>query len=54
VKVHMRRLRAKLQPYQGANPYIVSVRGFGYLLERRASPRAGDFIAPYLEEEPGA
>lgn len=53
VKVHMRRLRGKLQPYQGPNPYIVSVRGFGYLLERRAQPRVGDFLAELVEgEEP--
>jgi len=51
VKVHMRRLRAKLQPYQGPSPYIVSVRGFGYLLERRAQSRAGDFLTQLVESE---
>lgn len=51
VKVHMRRLRAKLEPHQGENPYIVSVRGFGYLLERRAQPRAGDFVVDYVEAD---
>ena len=49
VKVHMRRLRVKLEPHQGDNPYIVSVRGFGYLLERRARPRQDDFLDPYRE-----
>ena len=51
VKVHIRRLRGKLEPHQGANPYIVSVRGFGYLLERRTQPRDGDFLAGYAEAE---
>jgi two-component system, OmpR family, KDP operon response regulator KdpE len=49
VKVHMRRLRGKLEPHQRGNQYIASVRGFGYLLERRAAPRPGDFLAGYLE-----
>jgi two-component system, OmpR family, KDP operon response regulator KdpE len=51
VKVHIRRLRAKIEPHQGANPYIVSVRGFGYLLERRAAPRTDDFLTQYAEQE---
>ena len=51
VKVHMRRLRAKLEPHQGPNPYIVSVRGFGYLLERRSTRRANDFLSEYAEAE---
>jgi two-component system KDP operon response regulator KdpE len=51
VKVHMRRLRAKLEPHHRANPYIVSVRGFGYLLERRARPREGDILAEYAESD---
>jgi DNA-binding response OmpR family regulator len=51
VKVHVRRLRAKLEPHQGDNPYVVSVRGFGYLLERRNQPRAGDFLMEYAETD---
>jgi len=51
VKVHIRRLRAKLEPHQAGHPYIISVRGFGYLLERRSSPRQGDFLDGYVEDE---
>ncbi len=40
VKVHMRRLRRKLKQRLGTQPYIVNVRGFGYLLEHRDSPRS--------------
>jgi DNA-binding response OmpR family regulator len=39
VKVHLRRLRAKLDPFTTGEPYIVSVRGFGYMIERRAASR---------------
>lgn len=42
VKVHIYRLRAKLRPREGDQPYIVSARGFGYMLERRLRPRPGD------------
>lgn len=46
LKDHLRRLRAKLTPLEGERPYIVNVRGFGYMLERRAAPRPGEFPAP--------
>jgi len=39
VKVHIRRLRSKIETDASAPSYIVNVRGFGYMLERRASPR---------------
>jgi DNA-binding response OmpR family regulator len=45
VKVHVRHLRRKLPPIEGQRPYVANVRGFGYLLERRATPRADDFVA---------
>ncbi|MBI2910897.1 MAG: response regulator transcription factor [Chloroflexi bacterium] len=46
LKDHLRRLRAKLKPLEGERPYIVNVRGFGYMLERRAALRPGDFLGP--------
>jgi DNA-binding response OmpR family regulator len=45
VKVHVRHLRRKLPPTEGEQPYIANVRGFGYLLERRAQPRPDDLVA---------
>lgn len=36
VKVHIRRLRNKLEPNPNAPTYIINVRGFGYMLERRS------------------
>lgn len=35
VKVHIRRLRNKIEPEPSRPTYIVNVRGFGYRLERR-------------------
>jgi len=52
LKDHLRRLRAKLKPLEGERPYIVNVRGFGYMLERRAAPRPGDFPAPRDTPQP--
>lgn len=49
VRVHLRRLRAKMEPLEKESPYIVTVRGFGYMLERRSTPRPEDPLAPYLE-----
>lgn len=43
VKVHIRRLRNKVEPNPNNPTYIINVRRFGYMLERRAS-----------EERPGA
>ncbi len=45
VKTHIYRLRAKMRPREGDQPYVVSARGFGYMLERRARPRPGDRLA---------
>ena len=42
VKDPLHRLRAKLKPFEGDWPYVVNVRGFGYMLERRQRPRTGD------------
>ncbi len=42
VKVHIRHLRGKLPTLPNEQAYIANVRGFGYLLERRSSPRADD------------
>jgi DNA-binding response OmpR family regulator len=38
VDVHIRRLRAKLEPFGGAAPAIVTVRGFGYKLAADPAP----------------
>lgn len=38
LKVHIRRLRNKIREAGGADDYVCNVRGFGYLLERRARP----------------
>ena len=42
VKDPLHRLRAKLKPFEGDWPYVVNVRGFGYMLERRERPRSDD------------
>jgi DNA-binding response OmpR family regulator len=42
VKVHIRHLRSKLPPLPGEQGYIANVRGFGYVLERRGTPRPDD------------
>jgi two-component system KDP operon response regulator KdpE len=42
VKVHMRRLRARLARLAPGSNYIVNVRGFGYMLERRERPRSDE------------
>ena len=38
VKVHIRRIRRKVEAIPEAPNYIVNVRGFGYMLERRSPP----------------
>ncbi|HZU07033.1 MAG TPA: response regulator transcription factor [Chloroflexota bacterium] len=50
VKVHVRHLRAKLPPPAGEQSYIANVRGFGYILERRAVPRRDDLVATLSDE----
>jgi DNA-binding response OmpR family regulator len=42
VKVHMRRLRSRLARFAPGSSYIVNVRGFGYMLERRERPRSDE------------
>jgi DNA-binding response OmpR family regulator len=42
VKVYIRRIRRKIEQDPAAPNYIVNVRGFGYMLERRAAPRAAE------------
>lgn len=39
VKVYIRRIRRKIEVDPSDPNYIVNVRGFGYMLERRLSPR---------------
>lgn len=51
VKVHIANLRRKLGDNQANNPYILCVRGFGYMLERRAERRPGDPLANLIEPE---
>ncbi|TAK33912.1 MAG: response regulator transcription factor [Chloroflexota bacterium] len=41
VKVHVGHLRNKLAVPSGEAPYILTVRGFGYMLERRVGARSG-------------
>ncbi len=38
IDVHVRRLRAKLEPFREMSPEIVTVRGFGYRLAARPGP----------------
>jgi DNA-binding response OmpR family regulator len=47
LKVHVRRIRNKIREAGGADDYLCNVRGFGYLLERRAQPPD-----PFASEEP--
>ncbi len=60
MKVHIYHLRHKLRSYGAEEDYIVTVPGFGYVLERRATQRTGmaaqgwlrrgTFIRPSAEE----
>jgi len=49
VKVHIANLRRKLGDNRADNPYILCVRGFGYMLERRYERREDDVLTPYLD-----
>jgi DNA-binding response OmpR family regulator len=49
VKVHIANLRRKLNDTRD-NPYILCVRGFGYMLERRAERRQGDPLTSLIED----
>ncbi len=51
VKVHIANLRRKLNDSRSENPYILCVRGFGYMLERRSRAREGDPLQPLIENE---
>jgi two-component system KDP operon response regulator KdpE len=51
VKVHIANLRRKLKDSRSTNPYILCVRGFGYMLERRGRTRESDPLAPLYEDE---
>jgi DNA-binding response OmpR family regulator len=51
VKVHIANLRRKLNDSRSQNPYILCVRGFGYMLERRGRARQGDPLTELIGEE---
>jgi len=51
VKVHIANLRRKLGDSQPGNQYILCVRGFGYMLERRSQIREDDPLASLLETD---
>jgi len=51
VKVHIANLRRKLNDSRSQNPYILCVRGFGYMLERRGRARQGDPLSELIETE---
>ena len=50
VKVHIANLRRKLKD-NSSNPYILCVRGFGYMLERRGRLRDDDPLSPLIDED---
>ena len=51
VKVHIANLRRKLNDYQPGNHYILCVRGFGYMLERRSYIRENDPLTSLIDGE---
>ena len=51
VKVHIANLRRKLNDSRTTYPYILCVRGFGYMLERRSAQREDDPLATLIETE---
>jgi two-component system KDP operon response regulator KdpE len=51
VKVHIANLRRKMNDSRTDNPYILCVRGFGYMLERRSQMRDNDPLQPLLDGE---
>jgi two-component system KDP operon response regulator KdpE len=51
VKVHIANLRRKMNDSRSPNPYILCVRGFGYMLERRYQHRDDDPLSELLESE---
>jgi len=51
VKVHIANLRRKLKDSNSSSPYILCVRGFGYMLERRGHLRDNDPLSPLIEAD---
>ncbi len=51
VKVHIANLRRKMSDQRSDHPYILCVRGFGYMLERRGLIREGDPISDLVEKD---
>jgi DNA-binding response OmpR family regulator len=51
VKVHIANLRRKMNDQRTEAPYILCVRGFGYMLERRSHVRDGDPLARLIERD---
>jgi DNA-binding response OmpR family regulator len=51
VKVHIANLRRKMNDSRSPNPYILCVRGFGYMLERRYTHRDDDPLSELLEND---
>jgi DNA-binding response OmpR family regulator len=49
VKVHIANLRRKLEDGRYDNHYILCVRGFGYMLERRSEQRENDPLTALLD-----
>jgi DNA-binding response OmpR family regulator len=47
-KVHIANLRRKLNDSLSQNPYILCVRGFGYILDRREQVRQSDPLVSLL------
>lgn len=52
VKVHIANLRRKLEDGRNDIPYILCVRGFGYMLERRSQQRQDDPLTALLDVPP--
>lgn len=51
VKVHIANLRRKMNDQRTENPYILCVRGFGYMLERRSHVRDGDPLSRLIDSD---
>lgn len=51
VKVHIANLRRKLKDSNSTSPYILCVRGFGYMLERRGRIRENDPLSSLIDED---
>jgi DNA-binding response OmpR family regulator len=49
VKVHIANLRRKLEDGRNGDPYVLCVRGFGYMLERRSERRENDPLTALLD-----